>query len=173
MERMNDLPGVMQGCVPRRDIIDGAYELEAFAADLNLVIEGKKGYLYSDPENFFKNTYPTDGLKTTIREVFGRLTGTHPGAPVIKLETGLGGGKTHTLIALYHLAKHGTNFNEIEGLIGDLKFEPMMTAAIVGTEVGISTQEGKRRTLWGELAYQLKGYDGYDIIKTADQQMVS
>jgi len=173
METMNDLPGVHQGCVPRTDIIEGAYELEAFAADLNLVIEGKKGYLYSNPDDFFKNTYPTDGLKTTVKEVFGRLTSTHPGAPVIKLETGLGGGKTHTLIALYHLAKHGTKINDIERVIGDLNFEPMLTAAIVGTELGISTQEGKRKTLWGELAYQLKGYDGYDFIKQADQQMVS
>jgi len=75
MVRMNDLPGVAQGCVPRKDVIDSAYELEAFAADLNLVIEGKKGYLYSDPDDFFKNIFISNNLKTTKKEIFRRHSG--------------------------------------------------------------------------------------------------
>jgi len=62
--------------------------------------------VYQDPATFFANTYPTEGLKSLLAEGLGRLTGKAPtSAPVIRLETSFGGGKTHNLIALHHLCK--------------------------------------------------------------------
>ena len=85
----------------------GDLSLDLFAAKLRLVVEGKAPQVYQNPAIFLSNTFPTDGLKTLITEVFGRLTGRLVGSPVIRLETSFGGGKTHDEIALWHIAKQG------------------------------------------------------------------
>ncbi|MCB8980656.1 MAG: hypothetical protein H6657_24870 [Ardenticatenaceae bacterium] len=76
---------------------------ELFAARLKDVMEGTAGPVYSDPDQFFNNTYPTAGLRTLLREVLGLLTGQmSANNPIIRLKTSFGGGRTHNLIALYH-----------------------------------------------------------------------
>mgnify|MGYP006285310499 FL=1 len=167
------MPSVIQGCIPKEDIISGDSHEDTFAANLTRVINREEGYFYADPEKFFKNTYPTDGLKTTVREICGRLSEERSGSSVIKLETGLGGGKTHTLIALYHLAKYGSNIFGADNIVGNMEFDPMRVAAIVGTKMAVGSQSKKRRTIWGEIAYQLKGEEGYEIVKGSDQDMLS
>ncbi|MBW1933857.1 MAG: ATP-binding protein [Deltaproteobacteria bacterium] len=168
-----ELPSVIEGCVPREDVLKGTHKLESFAANLAQVAEGKGPDVYTDPEKFFENTYPTEGLKTTIKEVFGRLVGSFEGTPVIQLETGLGGGKTHTLIALYHLAKHGSEIKGAQRFVGDLKIEPMHVVALVGTELGVGGSGNGPKTLWGEMAVQLKGKKGYDLVASSDKNMTS
>jgi predicted AAA+ superfamily ATPase len=69
--------------------------------------------VYQDANTFFANTFPTDGLRTLIKEVFGRLTKVSVGSPIIRLETSFGGGKTHDEIALWHICRQGRG---IEGL---------------------------------------------------------
>ena len=167
-----ELPIVFEGCKPRKEIIEGSHELETFAANLSRVVSNEAPEIYQNPEKFFGNTYPTEGLLTTIKEVFGRLTGSFPGKSVIKLETGLGGGKTHSLIALYHLAKHGSSIENAKELLTELDIQPMRVAAIVGTEVSLTSPSGPR-TLWGEIALQLFGDEGYEMMKSADEQMIS
>ena len=89
------MKGVIEVCKPREDIIKGDVSDEIYAAHLGQVRDERAPSVYTDPNTFFRNTYPTDGLKTTIREVFSRLPGSSKsGSPLIKLETSLGGGKS-------------------------------------------------------------------------------
>lgn len=176
------LSSAFDTCVPRDEIRSGNLSLDLFAAKLRLVVEGKAPTIYQQPESFLANTFPTDGLKTLISEVFGRLTGRLIGSPVIRLETSFGGGKTHDEIALWHIAKQGRQIAGIERFVGDLSLipdRPIQVAAVDGRdldpesgvyhpETGITTY-----TLWGEIAYQLGGIDGYQLLRGADESGIS
>lgn len=93
--------------LPREEILAGELSLDLFTAKLRLVVEGKAPHVYQDATTFFANTFATDGLKTLIAEVFGRLVGVSVGSPIIRLETSFGGGKTHDEIALWHIEMDG------------------------------------------------------------------
>ena len=84
---------IFDTCVPREEILSGDLSLDLFAAKLRLVVEGNAPQVYQDPNTFFANTFATDGIKTLIREVFGRLMKQSAGAGVIRLETSFGGAK--------------------------------------------------------------------------------
>jgi hypothetical protein len=171
------LRSVFETCQPRPELLTGALKEEIFAAKIRPVVEGKAPDVYQDADRFFANTFPTDGLSMLIQEVFGRLSGRGIGSPVIRLETSFGGGKTHDLIALWHICKRG---REIAGLdrFADLDLlseRGIQIAAIEGhdldseagnfhAETGITT-----RTLWGEIAYQIGGVRGYELLKGSDE----
>ncbi|MES1024903.1 DUF499 domain-containing protein [Gloeocapsa sp. BRSZ] len=175
------LPSIFNTCIPREEILSGELSLDLFAAKLRLVVERSAPQVYQDPEIFFANTFPTDGLKTLIKEVFGRLVGASVGAPIIRLETSFGGGKTHDQIALWHICKQGRLLEGLErfaplDLIPD---RPIQVAAIDGrdldpvngvyhAESGITTY-----TLWGEIAYQIGGIEGYQLLRGSDEQKIS
>ena len=93
-----------QIAIPHEDIVEGHLTMDVFAADLWQVAEGKAPLDYQDPDLFFKKTFITDGLKNILEIAKARLEG-RSGDSVIQLQTPFGGGKTHTLIALYHKAK--------------------------------------------------------------------
>lgn len=176
------LPSIFDTCVPRDEIVSGDLSLDLFAAKLRLVVEGRAPQVYQDPSAFFANTYPTSGLKLLLSEVFGRLAQVTVGSPVIRLETSFGGGKTHDLIALWHIAKQGRAISGLERFVPDLSQIPAQTiqvAAVDGRdldpvngifhpETGITTY-----TLWGEIAYQIGGISGYQLLKGSDEQRVS
>jgi len=91
---------------PRRDVLEGVLSDSVFAASLDEVVAGTAPETYGDATAFFDGTYPSAGLRSLLDEVLGHLGGGRPdGAPVVRLETNLGGGKTHNLIALYHAAR--------------------------------------------------------------------
>jgi predicted AAA+ superfamily ATPase len=91
---------------PRDEVLAGALTEAVFAASLDEVVVGAAPATYQDPRTFFAGTHPSSGLRTLLNEALGRLSGHRPDAPsVIRLETSLGGGKTHNLIALYHAAR--------------------------------------------------------------------
>jgi hypothetical protein len=175
------LPSVFKTCIPREEILAGELSPELFAAKLRLVVEGKAPHVYQDPTAFFANTFATDGLKTLISEVFGRLVGAAVGSPIIRLETSFGGGKTHDEIALWHIAKNGRDISGLDrfadlNLIPD---RPIQAAAIAcqdldpvngvyHADTGVTTY-----TLWGEIAYQIGGVAGYSLLKGSDEQRVS
>ena len=96
-----------QHCILRDDVRQGTLELAEFAADLYAVRTGDAPNVYRVPNLFFDRTYPTYNLKTLARDVLRRLAG-EGGNPVITLQVAYGGGKTHSLITLLHLAEHGT-----------------------------------------------------------------
>jgi hypothetical protein len=176
------LPSVFNTCIPRDEILSGELSPELFAAKLRLVVEGTAPYVYQDSVTFFANTFPTDGLKTLISEVFGRLGGTNIGSPIIRLETSFGGGKTHDEIALWHIAKNGRQIPGLERFINDINLipdYPIQASAIAcqdldpvngvyHSDTGITTY-----TLWGEIAYQIGGVAGYSLLKGSDEQRVS
>ena len=99
------LKAIFETCQPRDEVLRGELKEDVFAARLRDVMDHKADPVYRDPATFFENTYPTAGLKTLLRDALGRLTGDAGGKnAVIRLETAFGGGKTHSLIALYHVA---------------------------------------------------------------------
>jgi hypothetical protein len=176
------LQSVHNTCVPRPEILAGDFALDLFAAKLRPVVERKAPQVYQNPVTFFANTFATDGIKALIHEVFGRLTGVIVGSPIIRLETSFGGGKTHDEIALWHIAKQGRSIEGLNRFVDNLNAipdHPIQVAAIDGRDLdsesgtyhadsGITTY-----TLWGEIAYQIGGIEGYQLIKGADEKRIS
>lgn len=175
---------IFDTCTPRTDVLSGELTEAMFAAKLRSVIEGTADAGYQDPDLFLANTFPTEGLKTLIREVFGRLSGGDPTAsPFIRLETAFGGGKTHNLIALYHLARRAASDPPADlvppALIPDRAY---LTAGVVGSDLdpanGLDRGDVRTWTLWGEIAYQLGRGRGdprtaYDVVRASDEQRVA
>jgi hypothetical protein len=161
-----------EACKPREDVLSGRLPDSIYVADLTRVRDSAAPSVYQDPSEFFRNTYPTEGLKTTIREVFSRLAG-QEGSPVIKLETSLGGGKTHSLIALYHIAQGGSTTPGASEYTAGMSFPSVRTAIIVGSELGVARRPGEPLTVWGHLAKELRGNEGYELVRAADEQMSS
>ena len=103
---------------PRDEVLTGELSEDIFAARLKDVIDGAADPVYLDPTRFFANTYPTDGLRSLLREVLGRLTGYRPANnPIVRLETSFGGGKTHNLIALYHVVGGKTQRTDLSAYL--------------------------------------------------------
>ncbi|MTF40384.1 ATP-binding protein [Cyanobacterium aponinum] len=175
------LKSVFQTCYPRQEILSGDLQLDLFAAKLKSVVEGKAPQVYQNPELFFVNTFPTDGIKTLIREVFTRLSGKGSGSPILRLETSFGGGKTHDEIAIWHIAKSGRNIEGLERFT-DLDIIPtqaIQVAAIDGRDLdaqnGVIHQDTGVTTysLWGEIAYQIGGVEGYQLLQKSDRTFLS
>ena len=168
---------IFDTCTPRPDVLTGTLTEDQFAAKLSNVVADTAADVYRIPEEFFAATYPTEGMRTLIEDCFGRLTGTGGGAASIRLDTSYGGGKTHQLIALYHIAKHGRSIPGIENFANPslLPNAPVAVAAVVGSDLspvtGIRHEDGTRTyTLWGEIAYQL---GAYDVMRENDVQRIA
>lgn len=171
-------------CQPRDEVLQGSLSEDIFAARLKDVMDGTGEAVYSDPRLFFDNTYPTSGLKTLITDALGRLVGDASGKnAIIRLETAFGGGKTHNLIALYHIAKGKAPEDAIKKMTGKdlavIKPGDIIIAGVVGSDldpiIGISHPEDNLNTftLWGELAYQLGGRAGYALVQESDTKKVA
>jgi len=177
------LPGWRQVAEPHDDVASGRFELAQFAADLHQVWRGEAASEYGDPEEFFRRTYITEGLRSLLLTALRRFNGAG-GDPVIKLQTNFGGGKTHSLIALYHLVsgRSATELPGVETMLAEaslsLPAEPVRRAVLVGHQLqpsSVSTKpDGTRvHTIWGELAWQLAGAEGYALVADADRAGVS
>jgi hypothetical protein len=166
---------------PRRDVKAGELTEAQFAAGLEDVVAGSAADVYGDAATFFASTYPSSGLKTLLNEALGRLSGRRPSsASIIRLETSFGGGKTHNLIALYHAARgHLDRTQAAELMDRDLLLdEPIdQVGVFVGTESGATsfpTVAGvSARTLWGYLALQVGGSEGYELVRADDEALTA
>ncbi len=167
---------------PHRDVIDGKYQQAEFAADLDLVHRGIGSSEYTDPIDFYRRTFITDGLKDLIRIALQRFN-SQSAEPVIELQTNFGGGKTHSMLALYHLCS-GVPLDQLPGLeevcseIGINRIPKPSSAVLVGTafnpsKVDIKADGTEVHTLWGELAWQLGGAIGYEKIAESDKKHVA
>jgi predicted AAA+ superfamily ATPase len=176
------LPAWRDLVVPHPDVASGRYSKAEFAADLWHVFLNEGSDEYKDPIEFYRRTYITEGLKNLLANAVRRLNG-QGGDPVVELQTNFGGGKTHSMLALYHLAS-GTQPSMLPGLdvlakeTGTSLPPKIRRAVIVGNKISpadIHTKkDGTRvRTLWGELAWQLGGAEGYALVKDADEHGVS
>jgi len=169
---------IFDTCQPRSEVLRGELRDQQFAASLTRVLRRSADDVYGDPRIFFANTYPTSGLKTLMSEALGRLTGISPtSAPVIRLETSFGGGKTHNLIGLYHLARGSVDAASLAEFV-PARLVPKQPiekiAGVVGPDMDVASgvDHGQVRTftLWGELAYQLGGKAGYEVVRNSDEQ---
>ena len=106
---MTTLRPLRETCDPRADVIAGGLADNHFAAQLDKVVRDPGHYpVYGDADEFFAITYPTSGLRKLLTKTFGRVSGASGPAGengVLRSETSFGGGKTHGLTAVYHLAR--------------------------------------------------------------------
>ena len=163
--------------VPHEDVLKGTFQQAEFAADLSRVHDGSATPEYQDATLFFQRTFITEGIRLLLDSVVKRLSG-KGGDPVIQLQTAFGGGKTHTLLAVYHLAKSGVPSSQLQGIPSILKAAkvdevPKTNLAVLDGNAlapGSARKRDKQsvRTLWGELAWQLGREAGYDLVKEAD-----
>ncbi|MCC7383915.1 MAG: DUF499 domain-containing protein [Deltaproteobacteria bacterium] len=167
---------------PHPDVASGRYMQAEFAADLAQVHQKLGSDEYRDPAEFFRRTFITAGLEDLLVGALQRLTNAG-GDPVVELQTNFGGGKTHSMLALYHLFG-GTPSNELFGMervlekAGVARAPQANRAVLVGTHLSpgqiVPKSDGTMvRTLWGELAWQLGGSAGYKLVSDSDAQGVS
>ncbi|MDT0300612.1 Swt1 family HEPN domain-containing protein [Streptomonospora wellingtoniae] len=166
---------------PHEDVATGNFHASEFAANLYKVAAGAddQGKDYADPVEFFNRTYLTEGLRDLIDRAARRLSGDDNASPVINLQTNFGGGKTHSMLSLWHLAGAtplGDYPQELQELLiasGYEAPETVQRVAIVGNHFSPSGEDkpdGTRvNTVWGELAWQLGGAEGYAIVAEADR----
>jgi hypothetical protein len=167
---------------PHPDVASGAYMQAEFAADLSQVLAGTARPEYGDPREFFRRTYLTTGLMDLLVSGIRRLTA-QGGEPIVQLQTAFGGGKTHSMLALYHLAAPGFELRDFVGgeelvqRTGDVDMPEANRAVLVGTAFSATNPtahaECSTHTLWGELGYQLGGRDGYEFVRAADESGAS
>ena len=162
---------------PHQDVATGEFQQAEFAADLAKVHSGSAPPEYRDPKQFYSRTYLTEGLSTLLLGAAKRLSG-NGGDPVVELQTNFGGGKTHSMLALYHMAGP-TPVQDLSGLDQLLEREGLSVpdginrAVLVGTSRGpqdvLNADGGRKiRTTWGELAWQLGGAEAFDMIAEND-----
>ena len=168
---------------PHRDVASGRYQQAEFAADLWQVHLGEGTDEYRDPVEFFRRTYLTESLKAMLVGAVRRLT--HGGGdPVVQLQTNFGGGKTHSMLALYHMFGSGVSPTELPGLdvvMQEAEATKLPTArrvVLVGNKISPGNPSTKAdgtvvRTLWGELAWQLGGPKAFARIQADDENATS
>jgi len=163
--------------VPHPDVLNGTFQQSEFAADMTAVRTGKATPEYGDAKAFFDRTFITEGMGRLLTQVSQRLNG-KGGEPVIQLQTAFGGGKTHTLLAVYHLASRKCPLGELVGIpalldhAGLLAVPEAQIAVLDGTAhaPGQPWKHGNQtiRTLWGELAWQLGKAEGFALVGESD-----
>ena len=178
------LPAWFNSILPQYDIRNGQLDESIFAANIEEVASGTAPVVYQDIVSFFDRTYVTDGMRELIRRVVQALNGKESQNRVISLQTGFGGGKTHSLISLYHVVSDSRTFRDMAAAssildAGDMpQFDHARVA--VFTQNTVSVVDGHQvdegivtHTLWGELAWQLGGREGYERVRRADEQRIA
>ena len=164
---------------PHPDIAAGKYSDSEFMADLGNAANGTAGSEYSDAVEFFRRTKLTEGLRNLLVKSLKRVCG-QGGEPVIQIKTAFGGGKTHSMIALYHLMNGGAGIEsnvDIRGVFEEagVFVRPKVKVAVLAcTQLDpnkIYEVSGiKVNTLWGNMAAQL---GGYEYVRNADMSGVA
>jgi hypothetical protein len=168
---MASCPAIFDLCKPRREVLAGDLPDAIFAADLWDVIAGTAHKDYRDPVRFFTGTHPTANLKLLVKEVAERLAGVSGGTPIFRLETGFGGGKTHSLITAVHVARQG---DRLATQLADYRIAQfpgrgeVRVAAFLGEESDplsgnehrVDGQPIRTYTPWGQLAPARRGIGG-------------
>ncbi len=167
---------------PHRDVASGRYQQAEFAADLWQVHLGEGSDEYREPAEFFRRTYLTESLRGLLVGGVRRLSGTG-GDPVVQLQTNFGGGKTHSMLALYHLFS-GAAPGELLGIDAVMKaaevekLPAVRRVVLVGNKISPGNPAVKAdgtvvHTLWGELAWQLGGRAAYERLRADDERATS
>lgn len=174
------LKTIFETCKPRGDVLAGLRDAD-FAADLARVANRTAPAEYLDPGRFFAGTFPTRGLRELLDSVSRRLSATGgEAAAIFRLDTSYGGGKTHGLIALAHVARGAGEISGIEDFVDPalLPPSPVRLAVFDGENadpaVGTDAGAGVRvKTPWGAIAWELGGEDGYERVRENDERIVA
>lgn len=169
--------------MPHKDVASGRFQQAEFAADLWQVHLGEGSDEYRNPAEFFRRTYLTESLKHLLVSSIQRIAGIG-GDPVVQLQTNFGGGKTHSMLALYHLFSSKAEANELVGIENVLmeakvpKLPKAKAVVLVGNKISPGNPMTKPdgtvvHTLWGELAWQLGGKEAYERIRQDDERATS
>jgi predicted AAA+ superfamily ATPase len=167
---------------PHRDVASGRYQQAEFAADLWQVHLGEGTEEYRNPVEFFRRTYLTESLRRLLVGAVHRMTD-NSGDPVVQLQTNFGGGKTHSMLALYHLFS-GAAQRELAGVddvlreVGAKSLPTVRRVVLVGNKISPGSPAVKPdgtviRTLWGELAWQLGGKKAFAQVTADDEKATS
>jgi len=192
------IPTLFKSCIPHDDVLSGTLSENEFAAKLSDVVfrQDDAPDIYADPETFFSKTYATDGLQTLLTLLAKRYTGQVKGDfsgedGLLSLDTVFGGGKTHSQIAAYHLSRNPEVIEDLGEYIVDddarEEFEEIKdelsvrTAVFEGGYVSATNAKCNKndenapntQTMWGELAYQLGGADGYAQFSEYDNDRIA
>ncbi len=165
------LPAWNHVVTPHNDIIQGNLSMDTYAVNLSKVVQGDNTVrtIYRDAHAFFEATYLTAELRRILSDVLGVLSGNN-GDRVLQLRTPFGGGKTHTLLSLYHLARSRQQLSDLPDLSTLPDPGSVRIAVISGVEMGAADVNAqRRRTLWGELAWQIGGPEGYSLVAEQDR----
>lgn len=170
---------------PHPDVASGRYQQAEFAADLFQVTSGRAEDEYKKPKEFFRRTYFTEGLTRLLARAWLRLSG-QGGDPVVELQTNFGGGKTHSMLALYHLFGGEIAIGDVPGIeqvIAELKQTPkglpkanraVLPCIQYSPANPWRKDDGAEiRTLWGEIAWQLGKAEGYKLVADDDRRGIS
>ena len=179
-----DVPPWRDVLQPHADIAANDFARAEFAADLHQVATGTEASTdYNDPVEFFQRTFLTEGLKNLLGIAARRVSGDMNAAPVVNLQTAFGGGKTHSMLAVWHLfgGRSIADFPQgVQDVVGALEIDPAVVAsdvrrvAVVGNELSpgqtwVKPDGTEVRTLWGEIAWQLGGAEAYAVVAEADR----
>ena len=167
---------------PHQDVASGRYQQAEFAADLWQAHLGEGTDEYRDPVEFFRRTHLTESLQGMLAGAVRRLAG-RGGDPVVQLQTNFGGGKTHSMLALYHLFS-GVAPSDLPGVdallreAGATALPSVRRVVLVGNRISPGNPAAKDdgavvRTLWGELAWQLGGAAAYARVAADDEHATS
>jgi hypothetical protein len=187
-------PSIFETCEPRQDVLTGELAEDQFAASLADVAHSSDApEVYADPRLFFEKTYPTSGLQELLTRLSTRFVGAHNDDytgtnGILRLDTSFGGGKTHNQIAAYHLAESPSAVPDLSDFILDQDIADEYTdAAALGLDVNTAVFVGAHvdaedarsnyddpdapatKTMWGEMAYQLFGREGYEFLRENDE----
>jgi predicted AAA+ superfamily ATPase len=162
------------------DVLSPNFSEEIFALDLGPLADGNPQVpsVYRDPEHFFRASYLTNGLRLLLQDVLSRLEG-GAGSRVLKLITPFGGGKSHTLAALFHAARHRAALDVIPegkalpkpGIARTAVFDGQFFSAVGGKEMPGTKKKAK--TMWGWIAWSLGKEAGYELMRAADEAQVA
>jgi len=165
--------GVLKSCTLRKEVLKGDLDDAIFAADFGDLVAGKAPGVYGDAVTFFNNTHPAKQLCKVVGTVFERLADRREGGATVRLSTGFGGGKSHTLMAMWHLAQNisdpamGTDLLPAAGRPKSVTVAAV-DASKAGSPIFASHAKTQIRSLWGELAYQLGGEKAVKKLGEAD-----
>ena len=164
---------------PHPDILEGRLDTSHYAASLGAVIRGDSTCpkVYRDAREFFKATYLTKELRKLLEDVLRGLQG-EPGDRVLQLRTPFGGGKTHALVSLYHIATSRDRLQDFPEFSTLPNPGQVKVAEFIGNDldptIGIQIENGDRiLTPWGHLAWQIGGGEAYALVETADRQRIA
>ena len=162
---------------PHEDVATGNYSASEFAADLYMVSQNEGSSEYVEPIEFFRRTYLTEGLKELLDRGIRRISGDENASPIINLQTNFGGGKTHSMLALWHLfggAPISSLSQEVQDVVTNRPLPKKVNrVALVGIHLSpgaplVKPDGTKVNTIWGELAWQLGGKKAFEFVAEAD-----